>query len=72
MCNHTGYKGRIGIFELIFIDEMIEKMILTNPSEYDIKKAAVEQGQITMRQDGILKVLAGITDYMEYERVVGV
>ena len=71
-CNHTGYKGRIGIFELIFINEAIEQIILTSPSEYDIKKASVEQGQITMRQDGILKVLAGITDYEEYERVVGV
>lgn len=71
-CNHTGYKGRLGIFEIIFIDEAIEKLIMTSPSEFDIKKAAVIQGQITMRQDGILKVLAGITDYDEYERVVGI
>ncbi len=71
-CNHTGYKGRLGIFEIIFIDEIIEKLIIASPSEFDIKKAAVVQGQITMRQDGILKVLAGITDYIEYERVVGV
>ncbi|MDP3769446.1 MAG: ATPase, T2SS/T4P/T4SS family [Candidatus Sungbacteria bacterium] len=71
-CNHTGYKGRLGIFELIFIDETIEHMIMTNPSEFDIKKAALQQGQITMRQDGILKIMAGMTDYAEYERVVGV
>lgn len=72
ICHHTGYKGRLGIFELIFIDNTIEKMIMTSPSEFDIKKAAIEQGQITMRQDGILKVMAGITDYKEYERIVGV
>ena len=71
-CNHTGYKGRTGIFELIFIDDIIERMIMTSPSEFDIKKSAMQQGQITMRQDGILKVLAGITDYTEYERVVGI
>lgn len=71
-CNHTGYKGRLGIFELIFIDEAIERMIMTSPSEFDIKKAALQQGQITMRQDGILKILTGMTDYAEYERVVGV
>ena len=71
-CNHTGYKGRLGIFEIILIDETIEELIMKSPSEFQIKKAAVEQGQITMRQDGILKVLAGMTDYAEYERVVGI
>jgi type II secretory ATPase GspE/PulE/Tfp pilus assembly ATPase PilB-like protein len=71
-CSHTGYKGRLGIFEIIFIDEAIEKLIMTSPSEFDIKKGAIAQGQITMRQDGILKILAGITDYSEYERVVGI
>lgn len=70
-CNHTSYKGRIGIFELIFIDESIERLILKEPSEFEIKKAAFEQAQITMRQDGILKVLAGISDYEEFVRVVG-
>ena len=71
-CSHTGYKGRTGIFEIIFIDDTVERLILTTPSEFDIKKAAQQQGQITLRQDGILKVLAGITDYAEYERVVGI
>lgn len=70
-CNQTGYKGRVGIFEIIFINEAMERLIMTSPSEFDIKKTASEQGQITMRQDAILKVLAGITDYMEYERVIG-
>ena len=41
------------------------------PSEVDMKKAAQTQGQITMRQDGILKVLAGMTDLAEVERVIG-
>lgn len=71
-CNNTGYKGRTGVFEIILVDDVIEQMIFKKPSEVDLKKAAKEQGQITMRQDGILKVLAGITDLAEVERVVGV
>lgn len=71
-CNNTGYKGRIGVFEIILIDDAIEPLIFKKPSEVDIKKAAAGQGQITMRQDGILKVIAGVTDLAEVERVVGV
>ncbi|MBI4132513.1 MAG: Flp pilus assembly complex ATPase component TadA [Candidatus Sungbacteria bacterium] len=70
-CNGTGYKGRTGVFEIILVDDVIEKMVFQRPSEVDLKKAMREQGQITMRQDGILKVLAGITDLAEVERVVG-
>ena len=72
-CSHCymGYKGRISIFEIILINEEIEKLILREPSEFEIKKAAVRQNQITMRQDGILKMLAGVTDFEELERVIG-
>mgnify|MGYP001585638078 CR=1 FL=1 len=71
-CNQTGYKGRIGVFEIIQINEALEQIILRDPSEFEIKKTAADQGQINIRQDGILKVLAGITDFDELERVVGV
>ena len=47
-------------------------MIIKQPSERDIKEAARQQGQINMRQDGILKILLGLTDMEELERVVGV
>ncbi len=70
-CNGTGYRGRIGVFEIILVDDALEKLVFQRPSAVDIKNAAREQGQITMRQDGILKVLAGITDLAEVERVVG-
>jgi type II secretory ATPase GspE/PulE/Tfp pilus assembly ATPase PilB-like protein len=70
-CNYIGYKGRIGIFELILVNEEVEHLILADPSEFEIKKAALNQGQITLRQDGLLKVLAGVTDFAELERVVG-
>lgn len=70
-CNHAGYKGRLGVFEIILINAEIEQLILKEPSEFEIKKEAARQGQITMRQDGILKTLAGITDFAELERVIG-
>ncbi|MBI3627385.1 MAG: type II/IV secretion system protein [Candidatus Sungbacteria bacterium] len=70
-CHGTGYKGRIGVYELILIDDEMERLIAKQPSEADVKAAASEQGQITMRQDGILKVIAGVTDLAELERVVG-
>ncbi|MBI4132136.1 MAG: type II/IV secretion system protein [Candidatus Sungbacteria bacterium] len=70
-CNNTGYKGRIGVFEIILINDTLEELVFRRPSEVEIKEAARSQGQITMRQDAILKVLAGITDLPEVERVVG-
>lgn len=70
-CGTMGYKGRVGIFETILIDEEIERLILQEPSESEIKKEALRQRQITMRQDGILKILAGTTDFAELERMVG-
>jgi type IV pilus assembly protein PilB len=69
-CNMTGYKGRMGIFEAIKTDEEIEKIIPTNPSEREIKKVAKKQGILSMRQDGIVKVLNQITSLEEVKSVV--
>ncbi|KKR46137.1 MAG: hypothetical protein UT80_C0025G0006 [Parcubacteria group bacterium GW2011_GWC1_40_13] len=69
-CNKTGYKGRIGIFEAILIDESVEKIIQENPSEREIKKATAHQGLLDMKQDGIIKSLNGITSISELERVI--
>ncbi len=69
-CNMTGYKGRIGIFEAIKTDEAIEKIMPENPSEREIKKVASTQGILSMRQDGILKVLNGTTSIPEVQSVV--
>ena len=70
-CFSTGYKGRTGVFEIIIVDDTVEQLIFKKPSEVDVRKAARAQGQITMRQDAILKVIAGTTDLAEVERVVG-
>lgn len=64
-CNITGYKGRIGIFEAIDTDEAIEKIMPTNPSEREIKKVASAQGILSMQQDGVVKILNGITSFEE-------
>lgn len=70
-CNHTGYKGRIGIYELFLIDEDAEQLITSNPTESQLKALALKKGMITMKQDGFLKVLKGITSIEEVERIVG-
>lgn len=69
-CNGTGYKGRIGIFEAIRTDEAIEKIMPENPSEREIKKIAGRQGILSMRQDGLVKILSGITSFEEVQSVV--
>jgi type IV pilus assembly protein PilB len=69
-CNMTGYKGRIGIFEAIKTDEAIEKIMPENPSEREIKKVASTQGILSMRQDGLVKMLNGITSFEEIASVV--
>lgn len=69
-CNNTGYKGRIGIFEVIQTDEGIEKMIVESPSEREIKKIADKQGTLDMREDGLIKILQGKTDFNEVKSVV--
>ncbi|MEN9582982.1 MAG: hypothetical protein RL641_936 [Candidatus Parcubacteria bacterium] len=68
-CN-KGYKGRIGVFEAIYTDENLEKLIPTNPSERDIKKIAEAQGTLDMKEDGIVKVLNGVTSLEELTSVV--
>lgn len=70
VCNMTGYKGRIGIYEAILTDDAIGKVVLENPSEREIKKAALAQGLLDMRQDGIIKVLRGVTSFDELDRVI--
>jgi type IV pilus assembly protein PilB len=69
-CNKSGYKGRIGIFEAVISDRSIEQALELNPSEREIKAAAEPQGILDMAQDGIIKVLKGITTIEEVQRMV--
>ncbi len=69
-CNGTGYKGRIGIFEAIVVDSEIDTLLRTNPSERDIQKIQQKRDLLTMVEDGVIKVLHGITSMDELDRVV--
>ena len=64
-----GYSGRAGLYETIVVDEDIQKMIVSRSTANDIMRLAKEKGTITMRQDGILKALSGITTIEEVNRV---
>jgi len=68
-CNSTGYYGRVGIFEVMPVSEKIGRLILEHSVAGAIEKQAVEEGMITMKQDGYLKVLAGLTTIEEVLRV---
>ncbi|MBI5357452.1 type II/IV secretion system protein [Candidatus Saccharibacteria bacterium] len=64
-----GYKGRMGLYEVFEIDEKIQQLILKHSTSSEIQRAAVEQGMVTMREDGYLKALAGMTTINEVNRV---
>ncbi len=69
-CHGIGYKGRIGIYEIMIMTPEIEKMILGGRvSEYDMQEIGIKNGMLTMAQDGILKALKGITSVDEVFRV---
>jgi type II secretory ATPase GspE/PulE/Tfp pilus assembly ATPase PilB-like protein len=68
-CNLTGYRGREAIFESFLIDEEMENFILKSPSISSLRKLAQKKGMVSMRQDGFIKVLKGITTIEEVDRV---
>jgi type II secretory ATPase GspE/PulE/Tfp pilus assembly ATPase PilB-like protein len=68
-CHNLGYRGRVGVFEVFEVDDTIETLIFKQASTVEIKKAAMEQGMVTMQQDGVVKALEGITDLAEVWRV---
>ena len=69
-CHNIGYKGRIGVYEAILSDATIEEVIEGNPSEREVKKAATSQNILDMTQDGVIKILQGVTSVEELGRVV--
>jgi len=68
-CLKTGYRGRTGIFEMMFLSDTVKNLILRTSDANAIKRTAVEQGMVTLRQDGAKKVLAGVTTIEEVFRV---
>ena len=68
-CNNTGYMGRIAIYEVMPITEKISKLVVERASALEIQKEATNEGMLTMKQDGYVKVLEGVTTIDEVLRV---
>ena len=64
-----GYSGRAGLYEAIDVDEDIQKLIVSHATAAEVMRVAKEKGTVTMRQDGMLKALSGITTLEEVNRV---
>jgi type IV pilus assembly protein PilB len=68
-CNQSGYKGRVGIFSVMEMSERIKEMTVSQASEAEIAAVAREEGMLTLREDGVTKVRAGLTSLEEVLRV---
>jgi general secretion pathway protein E len=68
-CSNTGFKGRLGIYELIEVDDGVRKLISEHRDADVIEKEVIEKGMLTMLQDGFLKAVQGITSIEEVLRV---
>lgn len=71
ICANSGYKGRVGVYEALANTPEFEKFILTSPSVTEIREFVTGKGMTTLKQDGFLKVLEGVTTIKEVERVTG-
>ncbi|MCU1384947.1 MAG: type secretion system protein GspE [Acidobacteria bacterium] len=69
-CNHTGYRGRIGIYEVMRVTDKLRRLITVKSTEDQLREAAVSGGMITLGEDGLAKVKSGITTPEELLRVV--
>jgi type IV pilus assembly protein PilB len=68
VCNQTGYKGRVGLYEVMEITEEVRELILVGASGLELKRKAVEDGMITLRRSGLRKVMEGVTTIEEVAR----
>jgi len=70
-CSGIGYKGRIGIYEIFTVSDNIKQLIADNAPSFKILQQAIEEGMVTMLQDGVLRCLAGTTSLEEVYRIIG-
>ncbi len=68
-CNHTGYRGRVAIYEFFLMDEELQDMVAAQKTSGELRKAAIERGMRTLRMDGWEKVAAGLTSIEEVTRI---
>jgi type IV pilus assembly protein PilB len=67
-CNKTGYKGRVGLYEVMEIAEELRELILVGASGLELRRKAVDEGMITLRRSGLRKVMEGVTTVEEVVR----
>jgi type IV pilus assembly protein PilB len=67
-CNNTGYKGRIGLYEVMEVTDEIRELILIGASSLELRKRAIEDGMITLRESGLAKIRNGVTTLEEVVR----
>jgi type IV pilus assembly protein PilB len=67
-CNNTGFKGRVGLYEVMEVTEEIRELILVGASALELRRKAVDEGMITLRRSGLLKVKDGVTTIEEIVR----
>src|SRR5262249_9656904 len=67
-CSGTGYKGRVGLFEIMEISEHLRDLVISNAQIADIRRAATEEGMSTLRNSGLMKVRDGVTTLDEVVR----
>jgi type IV pilus assembly protein PilB len=67
-CGNTGYKGRLGLFEVMDITEDMRELILSGASAVELRRKAIEEGMITLRQSGLQKIREGLTSIDEVVR----
>lgn len=68
-CNHLGFKGRLGIYEVLDVSQTIQRSITTNATSNEIQDEAINEGMVTMQIDGLIKALRGVTTISEVLRV---
>jgi type IV pilus assembly protein PilB len=69
-CNGTGYKGRMALYEIMLVTEAIERLIVERKSADEIGRVARAEGMLALRQDGLQRVLQGVTSIEEIARVI--
>ena len=67
-CNQTGYKGRVGLYEVMEVTDELRELILVGASGLELKRKAVDEGMITLRRSGLRKVMDGVTTIEEVVR----
>ncbi|MEK6702997.1 MAG: type II/IV secretion system protein, partial [Planctomycetota bacterium] len=68
-CRQTGFSGRVGLYELLVVDDQLRDVIARNPNVSEFRRMCIERGMVSLRADGMRKVSSGLTTVQEVLRV---